>query len=171
MGKDEFIWVVVRIAWSAQICFCERWIVREVDRDLHNFDELNLFHIFAYAFEECDCTFCPNIIFCKMFANFDTRLFAALPKPFQVEKTFPAGRRQLLGLDSDGLSGGFGSSDGGVVGLQIGEEGLEVSEKDLEGLFGGVILSFDVGIDLLEDLNFLGVGKVVFGTVRHLIFF
>ncbi|NJR48934.1 MAG: hypothetical protein HC780_04565 [Leptolyngbyaceae cyanobacterium CSU_1_3] len=111
--------------------------------------------------------FCPNVIFCKVFAYLYSCFFASIPKLFEVEEVLPTSGGQLLCLDGDNLSGSFGSGDGGIVGLEIGEEGLEVSEENLKGLFGRVVLSFDVGIDLLEDLNFLSVWEVVFRTVCY----
>ncbi|NJK53756.1 MAG: hypothetical protein HC936_14915 [Leptolyngbyaceae cyanobacterium SU_3_3] len=126
---------------------------------------MSLFHIFAYAFEECNCAFCPNVTFCEVFADLYTCFFASIPESFEVEEVLPTSGGQLLCLDGDNLSGSFGSGDGGIVGLEIGEEGLEVSEKNLEGLLGSVVLSFDIGIDLLKDLNFLSVWEVVFGTI------
>ncbi len=59
--------------------------------------------------------------------------------------------------DFEGLS--F-AGDVWVLGLEGGDEGLEVCDRGL-GFGVSRMIIFDVGIDLLEDLDFFGVGEGV----------
>ncbi len=128
-----------------------------------------LFYIFAKSFEEGDEAFAPEVFLGEVFADFDCCFFAAVVEAFDVQEVLPLGR-----------SGGFEGFEFGVddvdrlllivnlaVPLFEGLDDLDDSRSGRlrqreEGGFGGFwLLVFDVGIDLLEDLDFLGVGEGV----------
>jgi hypothetical protein len=122
---------------------------------------------FAEFVEVGDAGFCPNAFFEVMFGDFSGSGFDRLEMAFGVEDLFSEGGEFVgggtfdfgeFGVDDfEGLGGG---GDCGVLVLEIGDEGFKVVDRGLN--FGvSCVVIFDVGIDLLEDLDFLGVGEGV----------